>query len=127
MSQKSFNPTQPLPLFSMVAIVLTGIIMVSTQQQFYAPWLIAYIVSINSVTLLLYGYDKAVARYALPVWRVPEKVLHGVTLAGGTPTAVLAQKVLRHKTIKASFRSRFWLIVAIQVGIVLAWLGYRVW
>lgn len=126
MPQKFINLTAPIPLFSMVAIVLTGVVMVSTQQQFYAPWLIAYILSINSVTFLLYGYDKAVAQYALPVWRVPENVLHGVTLAGGTPAAVLAQKVLRHKTIKASFRSRFWLIVAIQVGIVVAWLGYRI-
>ncbi len=68
------------------------------------------------VTFLAYALDKSAARRN--AWRVPEKTLHILSLAGGWPGALLAQQVFRHKTRKASFRAVFWLTVVVNV----AWL-----
>ena len=82
----------------------------------HMPWLWAYLAGINLTTLLLYGHDK---RQAIDGrLRVPEKVLHVHAFAGGTPGAYVAQRVFRHKTLKGSFRTLFWLIFAVQVMLV---------
>jgi uncharacterized membrane protein YsdA (DUF1294 family) len=57
---------------------------------------------------------------------VPETVLHGLALAGGTLGAYVGMHLFRHKTIKGSFRLVFWVIALLQVALVLAAL-YHVW
>ena len=79
----------------------------------------AYLVSISVVTFLLYGYDKYQAVNGN--WRVPEMVLHAVTLVGGTPGAFAGQIVFRHKTRKGSFRSVFFMIVLLQAAVLTYW------
>jgi len=80
------------------------------------PWALGAVAGINAATLFLYGYDKAVAGGSR--LRVPEKVLHLLALVGGSPAAVLGQKLFRHKTVKPSFRRIFWLIVVLQLAAV---------
>jgi uncharacterized membrane protein YsdA (DUF1294 family) len=53
------------------------------------------------VTFLVYGYDKAQARNG--GWRVPEKVLHILALAGGFAGGWAGRSVFRHKTKKVFF------------------------
>ena len=48
--------------------------------------------------------------------RTQETTLHMLSIVGGWPGALLAQQVLRHKLVKAEFRSFFWGIVAFNVG-----------
>lgn len=79
-------------------------------------WLWPYLIGINLATFLLYGYDKSIAGGTST--RVPERVLHGAELAGGTPAAFVAQRLFHHKTQKSSFQVRFWIIVGIQVAVV---------
>ena len=56
--------------------------------------------------------------------RVPERLLHLLAVLGGTPSAWLAQRTFRHKTIKGPFRIAFWAIAILQaVGIGL-WVYY---
>ena len=77
----------------------------------------AYFASVNIVTLCAYGFDKKIAGSS---WvRVPEKVLHVLSLAGGSPAALLAQRVFRHKTIKTRFQVVYWLIVFVQLVVIL--------
>lgn len=80
-----------------------------------ALWLffVVHLTSINLVTCLAYGYDKAAARARK--WRVKEKSLHAMSFAGGTFGAYLGQKLFRHKTRKHSFRLVFWLTGWMQV------------
>lgn len=85
-----------------------------------AGWLVA----INLTTFGYYGYDKARARSRNT--RVPELVLHGLALFGGTLGAYLGMVVFRHKTIKPGFRLLFWVIVVLQVLLIAA-VVYRVW
>ena len=90
-----------------------------------AHWLVAWLVPVNAVTFLLYAYDKPAARAARP--RVPEKLLHVHALIGGSPAAIVAQRLLRHKSIKGSFQLVMWLIVVVQIGAVgvYLWLSTR--
>lgn len=86
----------------------------------YGNGLLAYLLSINIATMAFYGYDKLIAGSG---WvRVPELVLHSLALAGGSPAALLAQRLLRHKSLKPAFRIVFWLIVALQIT-GLTWVG----
>lgn len=57
-------------------------------------------------------------------WRVPEKTLHMLGLAGGWPAAMVVQQFLRHKTVKAEFRATFWGTVILNC-ILLAVLAYK--
>ena len=82
---------------------------------------VAYFLSINLTTFCVYGYDKKIA---LSSWvRVPEKLLHTLSLVGGSPAALIAQRLFRHKTIKSSFQTIYWSIVCIQLVIlvIVAW------
>jgi uncharacterized membrane protein YsdA (DUF1294 family) len=85
--------------------------------------LLAWLVAISIVTFLVWGYDKAIAGSGR--LRVPERVLLALTFAGGTLGALLGMRVFRHKTIKASFRRRFWVAVVLQVALVAAWFLLR--
>ena len=51
--------------------------------------------------------------------RIPEANLLGLALIGGTPGALLARRLFRHKTRKQPFSAWLWLIAAIQIGAVI--------
>jgi uncharacterized membrane protein YsdA (DUF1294 family) len=85
-----------------------------------AFWLLA----VNVVAFCYYGWDKmrAIGERS----RVPELVLHGLAVAGGTVGAYAGMRLFRHKTVKGSFRIIFWFIAVVQVCLVVAAL-YRLW
>lgn len=74
---------------------------------------------ISIVTLLVYWFDKAAAKHGR--WRTKESSLLFLGLAGGWPGAVVAQRVLRHKTRKSSFQVAFWGTVVMN-SVALGWL-----
>ena len=76
----------------------------------------AYLVSANVMTLLLYGYDKRQA--VVGGFRLPELALHLGALCGGSPAALLGQRLFRHKTRKLSFQAIFAAIVLLQIAAV---------
>ena len=76
----------------------------------------AHFVWINSVTFIAYVVDKNAAKKH--AWRIPELQLHLLELLGGTPTAFIAQKILRHKTKKTSYRISFVFVLAVQIAII---------
>ena len=82
--------------------------------------LLAYAL-LSGLTFLLYAIDKAAARRQRR--RVRESTLHLLALLGGWPGAWLAQRALRHKSSKRSFRWRFWLTVLANCSLLAAWLG----
>ena len=71
------------------------------------------------LAFVMYARDKAAAQGGR--WRTAENALHMVALFGGWPGALLAQRMLRHKSSKASFQAMFWATVLINCG-VLGWL-----
>ena len=83
---------------------------------------VAYLLAVNGLTFAAFALDKRAAERG--AWRVPERRLLTLAVFGGTPAALCAQQVLRHKTKKEPFRTSLWAIFAVQAGL-LAWAAYR--
>lgn len=75
---------------------------------------VAYVL-LSLITFGVYARDKALARAGL--WRIPERTLHGLALAGGWPGALLAQRWLRHKSVKRPFRIVFGITVVLNMAV----------
>lgn len=85
------------------------------------------------IAYITYAYDKAKARSGGQ--RIAENTLHFLSLAGGWPGAIIAQKFHRHKTVKQPFRIVFWFTVILNMAallwaitpggnaLILRWLG----
>ena len=86
-------------------------------------WMAAYLGAIWLATWLAYARDKR--RAGLGERRVPEAALLGLALIGGSPSAMMAMLVLRHKTRKPAFLIPFALIVLAQALAIAAWLNWR--
>ncbi|MEO1084791.1 MAG: DUF1294 domain-containing protein [Acidobacteriota bacterium] len=79
----------------------------------WSPAVIAFAMLVPSVFgFVMIADDKNRARRGLH--RTPEKVLNLVELLGGWPGSYLAQQRFRHKTIKPSYRKKFWAIVLLH-------------
>jgi len=98
----------PRKTFAIVALILSllfaGLIFIFTKDwPLYWIWFAA----VNPVTLMLYGFDKFQA------WRgrlrVPESVLHGLSLSGGLAGGWFGVFLFRHKKRKVTF----WLVLTI--------------
>lgn len=83
---------------------------------------LAWLLAISLVTFLTYGYDKLIAGSGRT--RVPERVLLALAFAGGTLGALAGMWLFRHKTAKASFRLKFWLVVAAQIAVLLVYFAF---
>ena len=68
--------------------------------------------AMSVLTFVVYLIDKAAARSNR--WRTEERVLHLLALIGGWPGALVAQQLLRHKSIKVEFRRVFWVTVVLN-------------
>ena len=80
------------------------------------PWALiptVYLV-MSLVAFIAYAVDKSAAVHG--EWRTPESTLHTFELLGGWPGAWLAQRLLRHKSIKTSFRIVFFVMVVLNLA-----------
>lgn len=82
------------------------------------PSVLGLYIGASLVTFVAYGIDKSAARNKR--WRTRESTLHMLGLVGGWPGALLAQRVLRHKSKKREFQMVFWLTVLVNCA-VLGW------
>ncbi|MBQ1238104.1 MAG: DUF1294 domain-containing protein [Oscillospiraceae bacterium] len=80
---------------------------------------VPYLVLINLAAFLLMGIDKSRARREL--WRIPEKVLFGSALLGGSVGAIAGMFFFRHKTRHLSFRLGLPVILLLQI-VLYVWL-----
>ena len=76
-------------------------------------WLMSIGAALNSAAFLLFGWDKQLSGG----WRlrIPEYLLFGAALAGGSLGAFLGMTFFRHKTLKLSFQVTMALIVMAQI------------
>ena len=73
----------------------------------------------STVTFIAYAIDKAAAKNNRR--RTPENTLHFFRLVGGWPGALLAQRILHHKSKKKQLQTVFWTIVFINC-VALTWM-----
>lgn len=79
-------------------------------------YLIMYLCIVNIIAFLLYGLDKQKAK--MNRWRIPEKVLLGVAVAGGSVGAFIGMRMFRHKTKKPKFYIGVPVIFLLQVAAI---------
>jgi uncharacterized membrane protein YsdA (DUF1294 family) len=72
-----------------------------------------YLLSINAVSFILFGYDKFLA--IKNKRRIPEKELFTVSTIGGALGGMFAILVFNHKISKATFMWRFTFIFIINI------------
>jgi len=77
---------------------------------------------LSVVTFIAYGLDKRASRRGS--WRTSEAALHLLSLFGGWPGALMAQRWFRHKTRKAGFQAVFWTTAVLNM-LLLIGLAYR--
>ena len=107
--------------FCLIAgILLAGGVLLLLQ---HLPLIYAYITAINTVTLVIYAYDKWSAGTSR--LRCPEWFLHGLAFFGGSPGALIAQRLFRHKTRKLKFQLIYWSLVIVQAASAGYWLYDR--
>ncbi len=76
--------------------------------------IVLLIYAITSViTFIFYWLDKRAAKNSTQ--RTPEATLQSLSLIGGWPGALLAQRIFRHKTSKKLFRIIFWIQVFLNI------------
>ncbi|MDB5738928.1 MAG: cold-shock protein [Sphingomonas bacterium] len=78
------------------------------------PPVALFLLTINLWTILRFRQDKAFA--IAGARRIPEAKLLGLALIGGTPGALLARRIFRHKTRKEPFSTQLLVIAAVQAG-----------
>jgi uncharacterized membrane protein YsdA (DUF1294 family)/cold shock CspA family protein len=84
------------------------------------PWaVLGWYAVLSVITFVVYRSDKSAATQR--EWRTSEQMLHGLSVVGGWPGALIAQRWLRHKSKKASFLAAFAMTVAVNLA-VLAWM-----
>ncbi len=83
-------------------------------SQFSMMQIIAYFGVINLLAFLAFRLDKRFAEEQGQ--RIPENTLFLLSLAGGSPAAIAAMQIFRHKTRKSSFKFVMGLIVAVQLA-----------
>ena len=116
MTRRLHKPGAAFKLFLWIAVILAIGIALLTYIKLRLAWWTAYLIGLNIATICIYLYDKGAS--SREMLRVPEKLLHGMALFGGSPAALLSQAAFRHKTIKRSFRRWFWGIIILQIAII---------
>jgi uncharacterized membrane protein YsdA (DUF1294 family) len=72
------------------------------------------LLALNLWTMMRFWQDKQ--RALAGARRVPESNLLSLALVGGSPGALLARHLFRHKTRKEPFSTQLLVIVALQLG-----------
>ena len=81
-------------------------------------YLLAYLVIINALGVLIMLIDKRKAKKNL--WRIPEKTLMSIAVAGGSFGILMGMYIFRHKTKHLKFSIGIPVILAVQIiGVVI--------
>jgi uncharacterized membrane protein YsdA (DUF1294 family) len=99
-----------------LALVVFAVIFAGAVHLWAMSPLVGVVYVIGSVACYaMYAVDKAAAKAGR--WRTSENTLLMLGLACGWPGAIVAQKTLRHKSNKHSFKGRFWITVMVNIAL----------
>lgn len=118
-AKKKARRTSPSKFYGVLAAALAAGITVALHEGPDLGWVVSWLVAVNVVALLVYGFDKLQAQGQRV--RVPENVLHGLVLVGGWGGGLAGMVLFRHKISKGSFQRVFWAIVILEIAAICAW------
>jgi uncharacterized membrane protein YsdA (DUF1294 family)/cold shock CspA family protein len=108
-----------LPVAVTMGVAFYALLGVVTALRLLPAAVMALSALASLAAFVLYRADKSAATRG--AWRISESTLQFVSLLGGWPGALLAQRVYRHKTRKQPFQTVFWAAVVVNC-VALAWL-----
>ena len=76
-----------------------------------------YLLIINAFTLLIMLADKQKAQKG--AWRIPERVLLGLAIAGGSLGGVMGMRLFRHKTQHPKFALGLPVLLALHIFLLI--------
>ncbi len=120
-SSKRRSPPDVPFLILWTILIVAGF--VSGEYYLDYRWYLVLLASINAATFMLYGLDKLLAMTQSR--RVPERTLQFTAFLVGSPGALLAMKVFRHKTSKTSFQFVLAALVLVQVLTIIGVLRFE--
>ncbi|MDI1307957.1 MAG: DUF1294 domain-containing protein [Methylotenera sp.] len=100
-----------IPVYLTLAFL--SIICVAVSVNRLSPNVLLIYAITSLVTFIFYWLDKRAAKNNSQ--RTSETTLQSLSLIGGWPGALLAQRIFRHKTSKKSFRITFWIQVFLNI------------
>jgi uncharacterized repeat protein (TIGR01451 family) len=118
-SSKQARRSSSLVLETFLLSVLPGLGSIHFMLKTSNPIPLILYPLMSGITFALYANDKSRAQQGR--WRIPEKTLHLCELMGGWLGAFIAQRKLRHKSIKVSYQGTFCVITAVHICFWLYW------
>lgn len=112
--QRNHRPPDVPFLILWTILIVSGFI--AGEYYLTYRWYLVLFAAINVATFILYGLDKLLA--VTQSRRIPERTLQFTAFLAGSPGALLAMKVFRHKTSKTSFQFVLAILVLVQVLII---------
>ena len=106
-------------------LVFFGLLLLAILTRRVPAWVLLVYACMSVATYSAYAKDKSAAQNGY--WRTSEETLIMLGLACGWPGALLAQRILRHKSSKPSFQAVYWVSVGFNCLALaaLAWIGWR--
>ena len=99
--------------YTLLSFLLYSSLLLGFKYFVSLDWMSSYLASINIIVLFILGLDKGLAQSQSI--RVPEKVLLGLSLLGGSIGAIIGMKLVRHKIRKDRFVFQIGVILIIQI------------
>ncbi len=107
-----FHRNRRIKISVLVATLLLVFLWSSSHLGYINPHVPIWYSMLSITSAMVYKIDKDHARAYQQ--RIPEKWMHCIDLFGGWPGALIAQQAFQHKTLKASFKTVFWLTVMVN-------------
>ncbi len=98
-------------ILSSLLLTSLKLLNVENAEYFLKAIVFSVLAGINvAVIPVFYWYDKRLSNIENSM-RIPEKVLHGFAFLGGAASAILVQRLFKHKTAKIGFQRITWCAV----------------
>lgn len=109
-----------VPAATAASLIFLAVLGVLAVVQLLSVFVVVASVLLSLIAFAMYRADKSAAIEGAR--RTPESALHVVSLLGGWPGALIAQRVYRHKTRKQPFQTIFRITVLTNCA-ALIWLA----
>ena len=103
-------------LYGLFALIFLGAVGAAVYAKQLAPAFLLLYLGASLFAFMLYWRDKVKANR--DEWRIAETTLHLCSVVGGWPGALLAQRLLHHKSRKRSFQRVFLATVLLNLALV---------
>ena len=110
--RRTRKPLSPFQFYTTAAVFLAATGTFLLHEKYSLSYLESWLVMVNSIAFLFFIFDKLLARYG---WRrIPEDVLCGVAIVGGSIGGLAGILIAWHKIRKALFMRVYLTIIVLQ-------------